>query len=199
MNRYHYCKRCTTCTSCYGSWWMFQDLWYLKKRLLSNPLCNIICGILGWVLTRAISLWPAVSLDMSLLVIFVTNYILLDRWTSLRATNISTVSDIKVNLLQILVDWMLKFHNVFLHEWRLVLRLLLACSWFPPLWIYEVSLFTHSLLYKGIIGDELLWWYDIHVTHTNFLDKLRYFLVIINFPKTESVIRSILKDASDVA
>ena len=50
----------------------------------------------------------------------------------------------------------------------------------------------------GLIGDELLWWYEIYVTHTKFIDKLRNPIVHLNLPKTESVVRGILKYASDV-
>ena len=48
------------------------------------------------------------------------------------------------------------------------------------------------------MGYELLLWYDIHVTHTKFLDKLRNLLVILNIPQTESGFRNIIKDMSDL-
>ena len=34
MHPDHYCKRCTTCTSCCcGSWWLFSDLCYLSQQV----------------------------------------------------------------------------------------------------------------------------------------------------------------------
>ena len=39
MHPDHYCKRCTTCTSCcYGTWWMLSDLWYLIQQAFSSPI-----------------------------------------------------------------------------------------------------------------------------------------------------------------
>ena len=49
-----------------------------------------------------------------------------------------------------------------------------------------------------LITYDILWWYDIHVTHTKFLDKIRNLLVLLNPPKTEYGARNILKYASDV-
>ena len=46
--------------------------------------------------------------------------------------------------------------------------------------------------------DDILWWYDVNVTHTEFLDKLLNLLVLLIFSKTESGIRNILEDLSDV-
>ena len=64
--------------------------------------------------------------------------------------------------------------------------------------MYKGLVFTCSLLSKGLIGDEILWWYDIHVKPTNFLDKLCKIIVLMNFPDAESGIIIILKDASNV-
>ena len=54
------------------------------------------------------------------------------------------------------------------------------------------------LLYKWLIGDEHLWWYDIHVTHMKFLDKLHDLLVLMDLQETESGVRIILKYVGDV-
>ena len=37
-----------------------------NNRLLSNPFWKLVCVILGWFPTRAISLWPVVFLDMAI-------------------------------------------------------------------------------------------------------------------------------------
>ena len=91
---------------------------------------------------------------------------------------------LKSTLLQILVDQLLNGHSVFLWMWRLVSRLFFAGRCLPPIWIHNIAVFLCSLLYKGLIGYELLLWYDIHVTHTEFIDKLHNLLVLINIPKT---------------
>ena len=59
-----------------------------------------------------------------------------------------------------------------------------AGIWLPPLWIYNIAIFMHSLLYKGLIGYEIVLWYYIHVTHTKFLDKLCNLLVLLNIQQT---------------
>ena len=105
--------------------------------------------------------------------------------------------DLEVNLLQRLVDQLLNLRSIGFRQRRLVLRLYLACSRFPLIWIDKVALFTCSLSYKGRVGDEILYWYDIHVTHMMFIDKILNLLVLLNFPDTESWIRCILEDASD--
>ena len=51
-----------------------------------------------------------------------------------------------------------------------------------------------SLFHKELISYEIFWLYDAYVTHTELLDKLRYFLVITNIPKMESRIISSFKD-----
>ena len=178
-----------SCCKIFGIW---------KNRLLSNPFWKLICGILGWVPTRDMFLWLAIFPDTDLMATLVSSDIWLDIWTSSRATAISTTAALEVNLLKSLFDWLLNGQIVWLRKWRLVLRLLLYCSRFPLILIEKTAILMHSLLYKGIIGDELLWWYYIHVTHTKFVDKLCNLLVLLSFPMTESGIRSILKSASGV-
>ena len=179
-----------------GGYFNIFGIW--NKSFLSDQFWNLICGLLVWVTTRFIFLWPALYLDMALLVTLVTSHIWLYGWPSSRATNISTTVDLEVNLLQSLVGQMINGHSVFLWKWRLFLRIFFAGSRFPPIWIDKVAVFACSLLYKGLIGYELLLWYDIHVIHTKFLDTLRNLLVLLNIPKTKSRVRSILKDVSDV-
>ena len=50
----------------------------------------------------------------------------------------------------------------------------------------------------GIMGNDLLGLYRIHVTPMKIVDELRNILIIMNIPKIKPIIRSILKDASDV-
>ena len=63
---------------------------------------------------------------------------------------------------------------------------------------YKIAVFSRSLLYKVLKRYEILLLYNIHVTHTKFLDKLCNLLVLLNTPQTESGVRIILKDVSDV-
>ena len=137
------------CCQIFGIW---------DNRLLSNPLWNIVGGLLGWVPTRAISLWPAVFLDMALFATLVTSHILPGKLPSSRATNISTSAALEINLCQSFVDRLFNGHSLCLRKWRLVLRLLFAGSRFPPLWIHKIAVFSCSLLYKGLIGYEILLW-----------------------------------------
>ena len=78
---------------------------------------------------------------------------------------------------------MLNCQNLYLQKQRLVLRLLLSSSQILPLRINKVAVFIPRLLYKGLICDEIFWWYVIHVTHTKFLVKLCNLLVLLNYPK----------------
>ena len=49
------------------------------------------------------------------------------------------------------------------------------------------------------ISDEILWFYDVEITHTQLLDKLRNLLVVINYTDTKYIIMCILKDTSDLS
>ena len=126
------------------------------------------------------------------------NHIWPSIWPSSRATTVYTVVFFEIYLPQILVNWLLNCHSLWLWELKLVLLLLLYGSRSPLLWIDEVATLMHAILHKGLIGDDLLLFYDVYVTHTHILDKLRNLLLILNFPKTESEIRIISKDAIDI-
>ena len=157
------------CCKIFGIW---------NNRLIVDPLWALVCVLL------AISLWPADFLYMNLLATLVTSNIWLDRKPSAIATTISTATALEVNWIQSLFYQLLNGHSICLWNWRLFSRLLFAGSRFPLLWIDKIMVFTHILLYKVLIGDELLWSYEIHVTHTKFLDKLHNLLVLMNLPKT---------------
>ena len=137
------------CCNIFGIW---------NNRFCSDPLWKLVCWILRWVPTRDISRWPAVFLAMDLLTTLVKSYIWPYGWPSSRATTVYTAAALGINLLQSLVDWLFNGHSVFLRKWRLVLRLFFDCSRFPPLWIHKIAVFSRSLLYKGLIGYEILLW-----------------------------------------
>ena len=118
-------------------------IWY--NMLLSNPLWKLICGLIGWVTTRAIYLWPAVFLDVAHFATLVTSHIWPGRWPSSRSTTIYTETALEINLLQSLVDQLLNGHSVCLLKWRFVLRLFFAGSQYSALWIYKIAVFMHSL------------------------------------------------------
>ena len=177
------------CCQMFGTW---------DNRLLSNQSWNLICGLLGWVPTISISFWSAVFLDMELFSTLVTSHIWPGRWPYSRATTIFTVTDLEVKLLQSLVDRLLNGKSVCLWKWRLVLRIIFAGSSFLTLWIHNITVFSLSLLYKGLIGYDILLWHDIYVIHTKFLYKLRKLVVLLNIPKKESGVITIFKDVSDV-
>ena len=126
---------------------------------------------------------------MAYLAKLVTNQMLLRRWPSSRATTISAVSVPEVNFIQSLVDWIINLHSVCLQKQRLFLIFLFSGGRSPPLLINKVVEFAHSLLHKGIIGNELLWLYVKHVTHTKIIYKLRNLLVLLIYPEKKSVIR----------
>ena len=168
------------------------------NRLLSHPFWNLNFGLVGWVPTRAISIWPAVFLGMAPFSTLATSHIWTERWNSPRATTIYTEEAPGTNLIQSLVDLLLNDHSVCLWKWRLVLRLLFSGGRFQLLWIHKIAVFSCSLLQKGLIGYELLLWYNIHVIHTKFLDKIRNFLVLLNILQAEPGARIILNYVSDV-
>ena len=143
------------CCKIFGIW---------NNRLLGDPFWNLVCVLLGWVPNISSSLWPAIFLDMSLIATLVTSHIWLDRWPSSRSTTISTAAALEVNFLQSFVDQLLNGHNVCIWKWRLVLRLIFARNRLPLLWINKIAVFTRSLFYKGLVCDEILWWYDIFFT-----------------------------------
>ena len=166
----------------HGGYFQIFGIWL--KSILGDLLWKIICGLLVWVHTITISLWPAFLPKMALVVTLVTNQNVPGIWPSYRSTNISTVSDLEVNLLHSLVDWLIDFHSVCLQEKRFSFRLLLSGIRFPPLVINNSMVFKCSLLYEAIIGDDILWLYGIHVTHTKFIYKSCNLLLIMNFPNT---------------
>ena len=153
-----------------------------SNSLFGEPLWRLIFGLLQWVPNGDISLLPLVFMEMALLDTLVTSqiwpYILL----SSKVTTISTAEALEFNFIKILSGQLLNGHRLFLWKRRFVLRLFHDSIQFPPLLINKVTLFMHSLLYQGLGRGELLWWYDIHVAHTKFLDKLRKLLVLMNFP-----------------
>ena len=53
-------------------------------------------------------------------------------------------------------------------------------------------------LNRGTIGNDIIRFHDVLVTHTKFLNKLHNLLVLLSHPEMESRIRSILKYASDI-
>ena len=120
------------CCKIFGIW---------NNRILSNPFWKFICGILGWVLTRSVSLRPTVFLDISLFAKFVTINIWLGRWPYYRATTIYTAATLEINLIKILVDRILNRHSLLLCKWRLVLRIFFAGSRLPLLWIHKIAIF----------------------------------------------------------
>ena len=178
------------CCKIFGVW---------NNRLLSDPLWKLICRLIGWVPTRAISLWPEFFLDMAIfpqLWQFTSDMI---DYPPPDPVQISTEADLDIKFLQSLVDQLINCHSVFLWKCNFVLRLLFSGSRFLTLLIDKIAVFTRSLLYMGLIGYERLLWYYIHATHMKLLDKLCNLLVLLNIPNTESGVRNILKDASDVA
>ena len=54
-----------------------------------------------------------------------------------------------------------------------------------------------SLFCKGSTSYEILWFYDVQITHTKFIDKICNLIVIINLPKTKYEFISIIKYKSD--
>ena len=96
-------------------------------------------------------------MEMALLSTLVTSHIRPVILSYSRATNISTAADFEFNLIQKLVNILLNEYSVGLWKRRLVLILLLDGSRLPPLLINNITVLTLSLLYKGTIGDELLW------------------------------------------
>ena len=69
-----------------------------------------------------------------------------------------------------------------------MLRLLLSVRDILPLQVQKLSAFKRSLLQKILIDDELVGFYYIHVAHTNILDKICNFLVLLNYPNTKLII-----------
>ena len=120
-----------------------------KNRLISKPFGKLICGPLGWVPTRDLSLWFSVFPDMDISATLVTSHIWPGRWPSSIATNISIAGALEVNLLQSLVDLLLNGHSVCLWKWRFFLRFYLlvdGCHRFESTWsrYYRVSSCTRD-------------------------------------------------------
>ena len=120
------------------------------------------------------------------------------RWLSPIPTTISTIEYTEIKLIHSRFEKLLNRNSVYLQKQTLVLRLLIYSSRFPPIWINKVAVLTRSIFHKGLIGDEILWLCEVHVTHTRFLYKIHNLLMIMNRPKTEYEIISIFKDMSDI-
>ena len=138
----------------HGGCFKICDIW--NNRLLSDPFCNLIFVILGWIPTLPSSLWPAVYLDMAPFTTTVTSLIRLYILPSSISTTIYTMADLEVKFLHILVEQLINGHRVCLYKWRLFLKLLLSGSWLPPLWINGIAVFACRLFYMGLIGSEIL-------------------------------------------
>ena len=54
-------------------------------------------------------------------------------------------------------------------------------------------------MHKGLIGNYILMFYDIHVTQKKFIGEFHNLLVLKILPKKKSGIRSILKNSKDVS
>ena len=137
------------CCQIFGIW---------VNRLSSHPFWKLIYGLLGCVVTRNICLWPTIFMDKTLFTTLVTFPIWPGKWTFSRAITISTAAALEINLLQSLVDWLFNGQSLCLWKWSLILILFFACSRFPPLWICKITVFSRSLLYKGLIGYDILLW-----------------------------------------
>ena len=80
----------------------------------------------------------------------------------------------------------------------MLLRILLVTSRIPLHQVNKVAVFTCMLLQKGLMGNELLIFYEIITTYQKFLDKQRKIIIVLNGTKTKLIIISILKDTSDI-
>ena len=110
----------------YGGCWQVIHIW--RNKIIGDPFWNISCWIIGWTYGITISIVITVPIDMYLLAELVTSYIWPGRRPSTRAITISAADNLKINLLQIIVSWLLNLHRLCLHEWSMVLRLLLYRS-----------------------------------------------------------------------
>ena len=81
----------------------------------------------------------------------------------------------------------------------IIFRIFFDISGFPPLWGNNVTVFTHNLLNKGPIVNELLRFHDILVANIKFRNKLFNLFIFLIFLEIEYRIRSILKYLIDVA
>ena len=129
----------------------------------------------------------------------VTSHIWYGRWPSIKNIPIYIAEALKTNLLQSFVGQLFNCHSICIWVWIIVLVILLSDIRPPSLLINKVVVLTHILLCKGLIGDDIIWFYEIQGTPTDFLDKLCNFLVLLNFTKMKSGTRMILKYASDIA
>ena len=127
------------------------QIFSIRKILLCYPFWDLIFWLLVWITTRTIFIEPSVLMDMYLIYKLVKNHICYFIWTPYRSTTISNVSDIEINLLRILVEWIPNYHNVCLHKNFLILILLLYGSRLQQLLIDKDSVFTNILLYKEFI------------------------------------------------
>ena len=80
---------------------------------------------------------------------------------------------------------------------RIILRIFLPISGFPPISDNNIAVFKDSLLNKGPVVNNLLRLQDILITHKKFFTKPCNLLVVMNYPEMESIIIIIFKDESD--
>ena len=83
-----------------------------------------------------------------------------------------------------------------IHGQIVILRVLFDISGFPLLRDNNVTVFTHSLLNKGTICNELLILHDTLFTNMKFLNKFRNFLIFMSCLEMEYRIRRIIKYVS---
>ena len=122
----------------------------------------------------------------------VTSYNWLGRWPYSILIAFPFVADIAINLLHIIVDWISNCHSGIHHNYRFIFRNILAINGFPLLWVNNFSVFSQIFLNKLTIGNDIISFRDVFVTHKSFHKKIHNLLVLLSHPEMEFRFRSIL-------
>ena len=104
-----------------------------------------------------------------------------------------------MNFIHGVVDWLIYCQRIGLWKWRMFFRLLLSGSGFPLPWVNKIVIFTHFLLKKKLIVNDILYLHKIIITHMEYLNKIHNLLVFLNVLYKKPRIRDYIKYASDIA
>ena len=169
-----------------------------NSRLLSDPFWKIYCWDIRWITTRKKYIGFSINFIWPFFSTLVTSCNWLVRWISTTVIFFTTLADFEIIFIYSIDYWLFNLPSGKIQRQMLILRLLFGISGLPPPWCNNIMLFTHSLLNKGPIGNEILRSHRIIVKNMKFINKLFNLIISMSWSEMEYRIKSILKYVSDI-
>ena len=177
-----------------GGCCQISHIW--NNRILGDQFWKLSCWPLRKISIRNFSIGFEIPFYMSLFSTLLKSWNWLGRQLSTRAIFFPTLADFQISFIQSIYDCLGSFLSRKIQRQMIILGILFDISGFPQLWVNNVTVFTHSLLNKGTICNELLILHDTLFTNMKFLNKFRNFLIFMSCLEMEYRIRRIIKYVS---